>query len=636
MAEASRRLAALLSADVAGYSRLMGDDEKETISALTDCFGIFRTHFEAYDGRLVDTAGDSLLGLFESVIDAVQCAVAAQRSLATWNAGRPANRQMRFRIGINLGDVFLQRDGHVYGNGVNVAARLQAFAEAGSICVSEAVRGAIGSKLPAIFDACGEQHLKNIAVPVSVYRVSLTADAALPERTPEVVEGGEGPIEIVYASNLIERVLEQVRLVAPTNATVLIQGESGVGKELIARRIHLDSPRSRGPFVKVDCASIPHEQFESELFGHVAGAMPGAMRDRLGHLDLAHRGTLFLSHVAEIPESLQAKLLRPLHDSTFERVGDNRARRADVHFIVATNRNLEELVSQGRFRRDLFFRLSVFPIEMPPLRARTDDIPVLVAHFLTGRTSAASCLGPDMETHMRHLQKYDWPGNVRELKNVVERAVILSGDGPLRFDEALPSSAISYPARAPLPEERTPARGFLTTNEFEELERNNLVAALETTSWRVGGADGAAAQLGVTVAKLKLRMKALGIEKPNPTSLYARLGGNRGIATFARDLFGRAVAHPQLGRFWRGRSTYGILREEKMLTAYLSAVAGGPARYLGRDMKSSHRGLGITANDWEIFLTLLSDTLEALRIPSGEREEVVKFAESLRSDIVQG
>jgi truncated hemoglobin YjbI len=363
--------------------------------------------------------------------------------------------------------------------------------------------------------------------------------------------------------------------------------------------------------------------------------VPGAKRDRTGHIELADGGTLFLDEVGDIPSELQVKLLRPLQDSTFERVGDGRTRRADVRFIAATNRDLTAQVSQGLLRRDLYFRLSVFPIKVPPLRARPEDIPVLAEHFLAPHIGAGERPAADLtEAHVQHLQTYDWPGNVRELKNVIERAVILSGDGPLRFDEALPTSSFSYPARASLPEEQTPARGFLTATEIEQLERNNLVGAMEATGWRVSGPDGAAAQLGMPPAKLKSRLKALSVDKPDPGSLYARLGGGRGIATFTRELFGRATGHPELGRFWKGRSTYGVLREERLLIAYLSSAAGGPTRYVGRDMKSAHRDLGIRASDWEIFRAVLSDTLEALRVPSPERQEVVEFAESLKADIV--
>ena len=636
MAHADRRLAAILSADVAGYSRLMGDDEQGTIAALAQCFGVFRRHFETYNGRLVDTAGDSLLGVFESVTDAVQCAIAAQKNVAEWNAPRPAERRMLFRVGVNLGDIFLQADGHVYGDGVNVAARLQTFAEPGGICVSEMVRTAVGNKLPAVFDSLGEQQFKNIAVPTSVYRARLDPEAVLPE-PPASVRHEQEPTNIVFASPLYQRLMDQVRAVAPTAATVLIQGESGVGKELIARRIHEESSRRTGPFVKVDCASIPRDLFESELFGHVGGAIPGAMRDRAGRIELAEGGTLFLDEVGEIPAEQQVKLLRPLQDATFERVGDSRTRRADVRFVAATNRDLGDQVSQGLLRRDLYFRLSVFPIKVPPLRSRLEDIPVLVEHFLSAHAAPGEHRAvPVTDAHVHHLQTYDWPGNVRELKNVVERAVILSGNGPLCFDEALPSTAFSYPARASLPEERVPARGFMTATEFEELERNNLVGAMEATGWRIPGPNGAAALLGIPVPRLRARLKALRVNEPAPTSLYVRLGGGRGIATFAREVFGRAISHPQLGRFWKGRSTYGVLREERLLTAYLSSVVGGPIRYVGRDMTAAHRGLGISAADWDIFRAILGETLEGLRVPSAERQEVVDFAESLRAAIVQG
>jgi len=431
--------------------------------------------------------------------------------------------------------------------------------------------------------------------------------------------------------------MEQVAGVAGTAVTVLIQGESGVGKELIARRIHEESPRRAAPFVKVDCASIPKEVFEGELFGEVSGFVPGSLRDRAGRIESADGGTLFLDEVGDIPNELQAKLLRPLQDSTFERVGDSRTRRVDVRFIAATSRDLVGQVSRGLFRRDLFFRLSVFPISVPPLRSRPEDIPVLVEHFLDDPPRAAEPRARRLtEAHVHHLQTYDWPGNVRELRNVVERALILSGNGPLRFDEALPSTAFSYPARAALPEVGTPARGFLTAAEFELVERNNLVGAMEAAGWRISGAEGAAVQLGTSASRLRARLKALRVQKPDPTSLYVRVGGSRGIAMFARDLFGRSVAHPTLGRFWKGRSTYGVLREERLLVGYLSSVAGGPTSYVGREMKETHRGLGITANDWEVFRAILGDTLEALRLPDRERREIVDLAENLKADIVQG
>ena len=240
-------------------------------------------------------------------------------------------------------------------------------------------------------------------------------------------------------------------------------------------------------------------------------------------------------------------------------------------------------------RQDVYFRLSVFPVEVPPLRTRPEDIPVLVEHFLAAHGATRVGSMPRLNDAQRdHLQAYDWPGNVRELKNVVERACILSGDGPLTFDDALPSSALSYSARGVLPEEQAPARGFLTSTEFEQLERNNLVAAMEAANWKVAGVDGAAVQLGLTSSRLRSRLKSLRVERPAADSLYVRLGGNRGIAALCRELLGRAIANPQLGRFWRGRSPYGVLREERLLIAFVSAAAGGPVQYVGTDMASGH------------------------------------------------
>jgi DNA-binding NtrC family response regulator/truncated hemoglobin YjbI len=429
---------------------------------------------------------------------------------------------------------------------------------------------------------------------------------------------------VVGTSLLFQRVLTQAAAVASTDAAVLIRGESGVGKELIARRIHDMSSRHWGPFVRVDCASAAQDHPGRETVGHdTLQGPPWSLSEQLAAAD---GGTLLLDRIEELPADFQTKLLKPLQEST-----------VDVRFIAATNGDLAEHVAQGRFRRDLYFRVSVFPIEIPPLRARPEDIPVLVEHFLDahGATLDRESLRLS-EAQQRRLQAYDWPGNVRELKNVVERAVILAGEGPLSFDEALPNSAFSFPARAPLPEERVPVRGFLTAREFEQSERNNLVGAMEAAGWRAGGPEGAAVQLGMSLSRLRSRLKALHIKKPEPHSLYFRLGGNRGIATFARDLFGRAIAHQQLGRFWKGRSTYGVLREERFLVAFLSSVVGGPAQYVGREMKSAHRGLGITPSDWEAFRVILQETLEALRVPQKERQEVVDFAESLRSDIVEG
>jgi transcriptional regulator with GAF, ATPase, and Fis domain/truncated hemoglobin YjbI len=441
---------------------------------------------------------------------------------------------------------------------------------------------------------------------------------------------------LLGTSQPLARVLEHAQAVAGTDATVLILGESGVGKELIARRIHELSRRRAGPLVTVNCASIPRDLFESEFFGHVRGAFTGATRDRTGRIEAADGGSLFLDEVAEIPGDLQGKLLRVLQNLTFERVGDDRTRRADIRFIAATNRDLRQEVSSGRFRRDFYYRLGVFPIEVPPLRVRPDDIGILAQHFLSCVAEANERPCPRLsKAHVRHLMAYDWPGNVRELKNVVERAFILSGDGPLRLDLALPTSALSFAARALPQADHSAQRGFFTATEFRQLERQNLIGALEASRWKVSGADGAAAMLGLSPSTLSSRLRALAIGKPEPRSLYVRLGAHRGIATLARELFGRVVTDPQLSRFWEHRSNIGVLREEQLLVAYLSAASGGPGQYVGRDLWLAHRDLAITTDDWNIFQAHLDATLKALRIPDREREEVQAFVDSLKGKIVQ-
>ena len=629
-----QRLAAILVADVVGYSRLMQHDERATVARLDLCRLVFRERVDANQGRVENMAGDAVLAVFDTAIGAARAAVEIQSALARDNATLPDERQMRFRIGVHLGDIIEKPDGTVYGDGVNIAARLESLADPGGIAVSGMVHDGVAHRLEAGFEFLGEHVVKNIAEPVRAFRVARDGEAAGGRPVDLSARHGEA-VRLVHASPLFERLLDQIGAVAATDATVLIEGESGVGKELIARFLHEQSRRRDGPFVKVDCASIPPEVFEAEFFGRSAEAHPGVGREMAGRLEAADRGTLFLDHVADIPGEAQAKLLRPLQDATYERLGDGRTRQADVRFVAATTRSLAERVAAGEFRRDLFFRLSVFPIEVPPLRARPEDIRVLVDHFLAAHANGLGVPPPRISTaDLDHLLKYDWPGNVRELRNMAERALILSGDGPLRLDEALPSSAISFPARAPMAEEQIPARGFYSAAEFEELERNNLVAALEAAGWRIAGDGGGASILGISASKLRSRMKALDIRRPDPASLYARLGGNRGIATFVRELFGRAVSHPELGRFWRGRSTYGVLREEKLLVAYLSSVTGGPASYVGRDMRAAHSHLDIAARDWEIFGVILRSALEALSVPDRERREVTDFAESLEDQIV--
>jgi transcriptional regulator with GAF, ATPase, and Fis domain len=298
---------------------------------------------------------------------------------------------------------------------------------------------------------------------------------------------------------------------------VLILGESGTGKELIARRIHERSRRRGRALITVNCASIPRELFESEFFGHAKGAFTGALRDRAGRFQAADGGTLFLDEIGEIPFELQSKLLRAVQEGQFERVGEERTRRVNVRIVAATNRNLTHEIVQGRFRQDLYYRLSVFPIDVPPLRERFEDIPELTAYFVGRSAERVRVRPPNIGRHqLEALRRYSWPGNIRELQNVVERAVILSrGGGPLQFDLALPAGE---PAAAPQSEGTETVEGFVTAREFRERERQNLLAALIGAGWRIYGRDGAAARLGIKPTTLASRMKTLGIARPGSRS----------------------------------------------------------------------------------------------------------------------
>jgi transcriptional regulator with GAF, ATPase, and Fis domain len=317
----------------------------------------------------------------------------------------------------------------------------------------------------------------------------------------------------VGRSPALKHTLSQVEAVAQTPANVLVLGESGVGKELVARAIHARSAASAAPLVKVNCASIPKELFESEFFGHVKGAFTGAHRDRVGRFQLADGGTIFLDEIGEIPIELQGKLLRVLQESEFEKVGDDITRSVDVRVIAATNRNLEELVVAGEFREDLFYRLSVFPIEVPPLRKRPEDVIQLAQHFLE---SICQDFGRSPLTLTRRqaelLSAYDWPGNVRELKNVIERAVILSKGQTLRLDISMPGSTAERPV--PVTREDIVEDRVLTERQMRDLQKKNMVAALQMADWKVSGNDGAAELLDVRPTTLYDRMKTLGIRKP--------------------------------------------------------------------------------------------------------------------------
>lgn len=313
---------------------------------------------------------------------------------------------------------------------------------------------------------------------------------------------------IIGRSEAIQKVLRQVELVAPTDATVLVTGESGTGKELIARAIHEASERHERPLIRVNCAAIPRELFESEFFGHVRGAFTGALRDRIGRFELADRGTLFLDEVGEIPLELQSKLLRVLQEGQFERVGEERTRQVDVRIIAATNRDLRGEVKAGRFREDLFYRLNVMPIESVPLRERREDIPLLALHFLSASRKPADRSLQLSEGDMRRLSAYDWPGNVRELQNVIERGIILARHGRLTIDLPGAERRVAVPAApvaASLPETEEERRARL---------RDSILRALEAAGGKVSGAGGAAERLGLKPTTLASRMKAMGIAPP--------------------------------------------------------------------------------------------------------------------------
>jgi formate hydrogenlyase transcriptional activator len=321
--------------------------------------------------------------------------------------------------------------------------------------------------------------------------------------------------EIVGRSEALSRVLEQIKIVAPTDSTVLICGETGSGKELIARAVHNLSGRQSGAFVKLNCAAIPTGLLESELFGHEKGAFTGAISQRVGRFELASRGTMFLDEIGEVPLELQPKLLRVLQEREFERLGSSRTLHTDARLIAATNRDLERFVADGKFRSDLYYRLNVFPVRVPALRERPEDIPLLVRHFVQqfSRRLGRVIEAIPAET-MSALARYDWPGNVRELQNVIERAVILS-TGPvlsIRRDDLRTTNEQSGAAAASANEHIHPtAPAKRLRSAIEETERQQILAALEESSWIVAGPEGAAARLGVKRSTLQSRMKKLGI-----------------------------------------------------------------------------------------------------------------------------
>ena len=321
--------------------------------------------------------------------------------------------------------------------------------------------------------------------------------------------------ELVGQGAALRNIVRQIDVVAPTEASVLILGETGTGKELVAHEIHRRSARKDGPLVRVNCASIPRELFESEFFGHVRGSFTGAIKDRAGRFETAEGGTIFLDEVGEIPLDIQNKLLRILQEKRYERVGDDRTRRANARIVAATNRDLKKEVAAGRFREDLYYRLNVFPIQVPPLRERLDDIPPLAKHFVDLSTRELKCARPRLtRAGITQLQGYDWPGNVRELRNVVERAVILARGGALEFDLPIagqPPPPIKSDSSAAAPDQPT----FLTEAELDRFERDNLLHALEAAHWKISGPDSAAELLGIKPTTLLSRMSKWGLKRPD-------------------------------------------------------------------------------------------------------------------------
>ncbi len=440
--------------------------------------------------------------------------------------------------------------------------------------------------------------------------------------------------DMVGASPALLQMVERIKSVANTDASVLIVGESGSGKEMVARLIHEKSNRKEAPLITVNCASIPSELFESEFFGHVKGAFSGAVQDRIGRFELAHNGTLFLDEVGEIPIDLQSKLLRSIQQKSFERVGENVTREVNVRIIAATNRDLEHEVEQGSFREDLYYRLSVFPITVPPLRKRKDDIVPLAQYFVEiAKTEFDKQIGSFTEEQLNMLQDYDWPGNIRELKNVIERAVILS-DGHLRIDLALPQQALKQIS--------TDFNGISHSNKqtiipdiiLKQIERNNIINALERTAWRVSGENGAAKLLGMNSSTLSSRIKSLNISKPEKNSLYSKIGGITKITQFIDDLLAKLRSDPQLGRHWQNRGIDSIRMEKKYLVDYICDMSGGPYKYTGRKMNEVHNDMQIDEQDWKILVQHFVSVLSSHGIDDNTLEELLDMIVDIKQQII--
>jgi DNA-binding NtrC family response regulator len=320
--------------------------------------------------------------------------------------------------------------------------------------------------------------------------------------------------EIIGQSRAWRQIIKQIEMVAPTDATVLVLGETGTGKELIARELHRRSQRKDKPLVRVNCACIPKELYESEFFGHARGAFTSAVKDRIGRFEAAAGGTLFLDEIGEIPLELQSKLLRVLQEKSYERVGEEKTRHADVRIVAATNRDLKKEVAAGRFREDLYYRLNVFPMKVAALRDRKEDIPLLAAHFIDISVKELECPRPRLtRAGIETLQGYDWPGNIRELRNVIERAVIFARGGALDFDVSGTGSSVDITSFLPLDVDQAEPE-YLTESEMRRRERENLFVVLQRTGWKIKGVDGAAELLGMKPTTLISRIEKMGLKRP--------------------------------------------------------------------------------------------------------------------------
>jgi len=375
---------------------------------------------------------------------------------------------------------------------------------------------------PCLADEAYEADIPALGIAEST---SLALFSAVASRGSQAMKGktaNEGFEGIVGASRSLRQVLDLVRTVAPTDSTALIEGETGTGKELIARAIHNISPRSGYPFVRLNCAAIPFDLLESELFGHEKGAFTGAFAQKIGRFEMADKGTLFLDEIGDIPLPLQPKLLRVLQEQEFERLGSGRTHRINVRVIAATHRDLAEMVKRNEFRSDLYYRLNVFPVMLPPLRERRQDIGLLVAHFVEmfGRKMGKRITCIPNET-LSALIAYPWPGNVRELQNLIERAVILSNNGVLRNPlPTLDKNAVTNPLPV---SDKNPLTVTPSQGTFNDSTRALILQALREAGWVIGGSDGAAARLGLARTTLISKMKKLGISRPVRRSDMTRL-----------------------------------------------------------------------------------------------------------------